>query len=692
MKKNIKFIITLLITCFTVVTMAQNNRSKMPKPGKTPAINLKTPAIHKLPNGITLLVVENHKLPWVRLSFVMDVAPFAEGDKAGISDLTSSMMGNGSKNISKDDFNEEVDFLGGSIHLSTGGGSASSLPKYFPRIVEMMADAALNPNFTQEELDKEKARLIQGIKSGENSADAIASRVQGVLIYGSQHPYGEYATEQTINSITLEDVNSFYKDHFSPANVYMVVSGDIKEEQAKELISKYFYNWMPSTAMQKTVSSPTDVQYTQINFVDMPNAVQSEIRVNNLVDLTLSNKDFFAVLIANHILGGDFGSYINMNLREKHAFTYGAGSSVGTNKWTKSNFKIQTKVRNAVTDSAVVEILKEVNRIREEYVTDKSLAQAKAQYLGKFIMATENPATMAQYAINIKTQNLPEDFYKNYIANINAVTKEDIKRVANKYFKTNNLRFTIVGKGSEVAPKLEALTHNGKAMPVFYFDKFGNRTEAPKNQVIPNDVTAQNVIEKYFNALGSPQAVNAVKTTATFGKAEVQGMTLDIAIKRSKQNKFNQTLSMMGNVVSKQVYNGNSGYAEVQGQRVSIEGKDLAVLQQESGIFPENHFKNHPEVKLVGVEKVGEEEAYNLQVSANKNVFYSISSGLKIKEVSTQEMNGQTIENTVFYKDYKEVNGVKFPFTISIAIMGQTLDFKVQEIKINSDVSDTDFE
>ena len=187
----------------------------------------------------------------------------------------------------------------------------------------------------------------------------------------------------------------------------------------------------------------------------------------------MSHPDYFPLLVANSILGGDFGSYINMNLREEHGYTYGAFSTFKTDKWTKGNFSIKTKVGNAVTAPAIREILKEVKRIQTTIVSEEKLAQAKAQYLGQFVLATERPQTIANYAINIKVRNLPEDFYKNYIANINAVTKEDVQRVANSYFLLENFRIIIVGKGSEIAKELENISFDGKKISVKYFDKYG---------------------------------------------------------------------------------------------------------------------------------------------------------------------------------------------------------------------------
>ncbi len=471
--KKIVIITALLLTSHAMI--AQIDRSKMPEPGKAPTINIGSPTTYKLANGLTLMVVENHKLPQISVSLTINTPPIDEGNKPGIGALTSAVLGKGTKKMDKDTFNEEVEFLGASVSVSAKSGRASSLSRYFPRVIELFADAALNPIFSQEELDKEKMQLIEGIKSGENSAQAVAQRVNSALVYTTNHPYGKFATEATINSITLKDVENFYRENFSPSDAYMVIIGDIKPEEAKKLAEKYFLGWVPSKPLQTNLYQPKDVQYTQINFVDMPNAVQSELNVFNLQKLKMADKDLFPAMIMNYILGGGFGSYINYNLREKNGFTYGASSSVGYDKWTSSTFSVSTKVRNEVTGAAIQEIINEIKRIQTEDVSPEKLAEAKALYLGSFIMSTENPATIARFALNVETENLPKDFYINYIQNIEAVTAADVKRVANKYIKLKNLRFVVVGKKDDVAPQLEKMKFNSKSFPVFYFDKFAER-------------------------------------------------------------------------------------------------------------------------------------------------------------------------------------------------------------------------
>src|SRR5690606_15871067 len=239
--------------------------------------------------------------PRVRMQLTIDNPPILQGDKAGVSDLTSSMLGKGSKNIPKDDFYEEVDFLGANIYVGDQSAFASCLSKYFPRILELLADAALNPDFTQEEFEKEKEKLITGLKSQEKDVSAIADRVQLALAYGKNHPFGEITSEETVSNVTLADVEQHYRSYFVPANAYLVVIGDVTLDQVKELVTKHFTPWSKAVPPSFTYTDPKDAQYTQINFVDVPNAVQSEVAVQNITHLKMKDEDYLDALMANRI-------------------------------------------------------------------------------------------------------------------------------------------------------------------------------------------------------------------------------------------------------------------------------------------------------------------------------------------------------------------------------------------------------
>ncbi len=683
MKKSIILISSLFLT---LIMQAQDRTQ--PKPGPAPAINIKKPETFMLPNGLKVLVVENHKLPRVSFNLSLDNTPTSEGNKKGVDDLTSSLIGNGSMKISKDAFNEEIDFLGADINFSASGASANCLSKYSGRILELMAEGVLSPNFTQEEFDKEKDKLIEGLKTQEKSVAAVAGRVQNVLAYGKTHPFGEFLSETTIKNVTLEDVENNYYTNFVPENAYLVVIGDVKVKDVKKAIEKLFGSWAKALAPKLAYTEPKNVQYTQINFVDMPNAVQSEIALQNTVNLRMTDKDYFAAIVANQILGGDFNSYLNMNLREAHGWTYGARSSIGGSKYV-TTFKASTQVRNAVTDSAVVEFFKEIKKIRTEKVSDEVLNNVKAGYIGKFVMQIEKPQTVAGYALRIKTQGLPEDFYENYIKNINAVTADDVLAAAKKYFLEENIRVIIVGKGSEVIPGLEKTK-----IPIFYFDKYGNPTDKPvMKKPVPAGVTSKTVFDNYFAAIGGEKAVAGVKSIFASGTATIAQAPapINFVSKKDAKGKIMISISMEGmGELSKQVLNEKGGYATQQGQRKDLTADEFAEKKVSASTFEELLLAKNSAVVLDGIESLNGTDAYVIK-NGKSTYYYDVKTGLKISEAKTIENGDKKMTVVTSYSDYRAVKGIKVPFQMIIN-QGMELDFKMTDVKINEGVSEADFQ
>ena len=682
-----KTIIVLSSLFLTLIMQAQDRTQ--PKPGPAPSINIKKPETFTLPNGLKVLVVENHKLPRVSYSLTLDNAPYAEGNKKGVDDLTSSLIGNGSVKTTKDVFNEEIDFLGASISFFSSGASASGLSKYAGRILELMAEGALSPNFTQVEFEKDRDKLIESLKTQEKSVTAVAGRVENVLAYGKNHPSGEYLTEETIKNVTLADINENYRSYFVPENAYLVIVGDVKFKETKKMVEKLFGSWTKATAPRLTYSNPTNVQYSQINFVDMPNAVQSEISLINTVNLKMSDPDYFPVILANQVFGGDFNSYLNMNLREAHGWTYGARSSVGFDKNMSSKFKANSQVRNSVTDSAVVEFLKEIKRIRTEKVTDEVLNNVKAGYVGRFVMQVEKPGTVARYALNIKTESLPVDFYENYIKNINAVTPEDVTRVANKYFLEDNLRILVVGKGSEVISGLEKLK-----IPMFYFDKYGNPTEKPvMKKLVPAGVTTKTVFDNYIKAIGGDKAVAAVKTIYFTGTATIPQAPAPLKYTSKKDVKgksfFSIEMEGMGEL-SKQVVTEKGGYGVNQGVRKELTPEEFTEKKAAATTFEELLLAKKTDLVLDGIEQINGSDAYVIK-NGKSTIYYDVTSGLKVLESKLIEKGDKKMTVTTNYSDYRDVKGVKVPFEVIIN-QGFELDFKMTDVKINEGVSEADFQ
>jgi hypothetical protein len=289
--------------------------------------------------------------------------------------------------------------------------------------------------------------------------------------------------------------------------------------------------------------------------------------------------------------------------------------------------------------------------------------------------------------LRIETENLPEDFYENYIRNLSAVTPEQIQLAANKYFLVDNTRIVIAGKGTDVIPGLESLK-----IPILYFDKYGNPVAKPVlKKDVPAGVTAKIVIDNYIKAIGGEKALNGVKTVAMTGSTTIPQAPspLTFTNKIDAKGKLAVEIAMGPMSLMKQVVNEKGAYVVQQGQTKKIEGDDLAEMKASAIPFEELKLAQKEGLVLTGIESINGNDAYALQ-NGKTTLFYDTKSGLKVANTKTMEQGGKTMTQTTTYGDYREVKGVKVPFNI-IQNVGFELDIKMSEVKINEGVSDADF-
>ena len=689
MKKNI--ILSILILFVFNLNFAQIDRTKQPDSGPDPEIKFGTPKTFKLKNGIQVLVVEDDKLPVVTYSLRIDRNPILDGEKVGVSTLLSAMLGNGTTTIPKDEFNEEVEFLGASVSVTFSGGSANTLTKNNSRVLELWSDAIINPLLTEEEFDKEKAKLLESLKADINNIDAISSRVSSALSYGKNHPYGEFTTEQTIENVTFQDVIEYHEKYNIPNNAYIVVVGDVKAKELKAVLKEKFEPWKKGKLPVNPEPVYTEnVGLTEINFIDVPSATQSTIIFTNNTRLKQTDEDYFAALLANQVLGGGSEGYLFKNLRDDNGWTYGSYSGLGSNRYGVSRFTAEAKVRNAVTDSTVTEIVKEISRIRTENVDPQRLKDVKAAYLGNFIFSTERASTVANFALGQKLNNLPDDYYETFIENINKVTAQDLKKAANKYFKLGNTRIIIVGRGSDVVSGLEEI-----GFPINYFDKFANPIAKPIfNKAIPEGLTAVDVISNYISAVGGRSNLESVNTLIMKADVTIPGAPFapQATMRKKLPNKSSFVIeaSMQGQkmTLSKTTFDGERGYSEMQGQRVEFDEKQLNENKKVKGIFEELYFKPE-ELELVSINSVNFQDAYKVKVTVDgkeSHRYYSVESGLLLSKEDTDDNNNVVTTN---YGDYQSVQNVMFPFYMELP--AQKLEFKTSSIEINKEIKDSSF-
>ena len=700
-KSYLKYIIPISIIKKLIIigllhsgfSYSQIDRSQIPPSGPDPEIILGIPYEGELENGLKVIIVENNKLPRASFSLFIDSQRYSSKGKSGIGSLTSSLLGKGTKNISKEDFIEEVDFMGSTLNLNATGASGTSLSKYFPRLLELLSDGLLNPIFDQEEFTKERDRLLESIKENEKSVTAIASRVGNIVMYGKDHPYSEFTNEASINQIKFDDLEPFFKERFIPNNAYMVIVGDVDAEQTFNKIESLFKGWEKGKVLDEDISVKTSFDKTEIHFIDMPNAIQSEIRFQNLINMRKNSADYIPLLVANRILGGEPESRLESRIREDKGYAYYARSNFGSSKYASTVFNAFTSSRADVTDSSVIELLTEIDKIKKIKVDDIELRDIKSAYFGDFVRNSESPTTIAQYSVDIKVEELGGNYYKDFLRNVNEVTSEEILNVSNNYFKTNKGAIIIAGKGSELIDKLENLTYLGEKFKINYYDTEGNIVSKP-NYNLDTNISAENIIENYLDAIGSKQELSKITSIEMRATSNIQGTVLEMYSIKNNQNQSKMEMSAMGMTIAKNVFNKYQGYNEVNGQRIPLSDIELEQAIINSALFSELNY-DYSTIELIGLSSVEDEEVYELKITENKSAFYSKVSGLKLKEVETQEVNGNLIINETYFKDYQEIESILLPREInqvspSIPIPGG-ITFKVISINLNVETSDSDF-
>lgn len=687
MNKKIYINLVLLLLCGSLI--AQVDRSKMPKPGPAPKIDLGETQSFTLENGLKVFVVENHKLPKVDFALQFDIDPLLEGDKSGAADMAGDLMSKGTSNMTKDELNFSVDFIGASFSTSSNFVFGSSLKKHTVKLLEIMSDAVKNSDFKEEELEKLRTQYISGKQTEKDDPDAIARNVRRVLLYGKNHPYGELTTEESLKNITLDDVKAYYKTYIKPNVAYLAVVGDINVKEAKTLVEKYFGDWKKGEVPTHTYEMPAVPKTMQVVLVNKPGAVQSVISAFNTLDLKPGSEDDIKANITNGILGGGFISKLNLNLREAHSYTYGARSNISSDELI-GNFNASAKVRNEVTDSALVEMMKEIMNMRNGNVTEEELQTIKNYRTGTFAIGLENAQTKARFAINIEKYGLDKAYYENYLKNVAAVSLEDVNAISKKYINPMNGYILVVGNKEEVADKVKGFSPTGK---ITYLDINGNPAVAESFKKAPDGITAEKVITNFINAIGGMKTLSKVKAMKTEMGFSAQGMALEIKITNGAPNKQLTEVLMNGNVMEKTIFNGQEGVSTgMRGKTVFDEETNIKT-SEESYMFPEIEYLTDAfKIELLGLGNKNDEEVYAVKITKPSSEvmtnYYSVSTGLLV--MSEAVVEGRVEES--LYSDYKEVKKVKIPFTILRDMGPQKVEIKVKSVTINPKLEASTFD
>jgi len=410
-----------------------------------------------LPNGLTVLHAERHNLPIVMLTILIKASPLNEpADKAGIAYLTAKMLAEGTQKRKASEISEEIEFVGASLYASTSSDyttiSLSVLKKDIEKGFEIFSDVLQNPSFPEEEINRRKEIIKGSLRQSEEDPSFVASKAFIKEVF-DEHPYGRLVNGsiESIDNIKRDDIARFYHEHYLPENAILSVVGDLTSEELVALIERYMGQWKAKNRSQKSENrSQIEKKHKDKKVVIIDkNITQANIILGHR-GIARDNPDYYAVSVMNYILGGGgFASRLMKVVRDEMGLTYSIYSSFSGNK-EPGQFEVKVQTKNESAGIVIKEILKQINKIKTETVTDLELKDAKAYLTGSFPRRLETSRRIADFLAAVQFYNLGDDYIERYPDYINRVTKEDVLRVAKKYLNPENYVLVIVGNQKKI--------------------------------------------------------------------------------------------------------------------------------------------------------------------------------------------------------------------------------------------------
>jgi zinc protease len=441
--------------------------SKVERLNRTPVskdilkVKLPRPFETVLPNGINLMILEDHRFPLVTVQFDIDGAgPMYEPAAVpGLAGATARLLAEGTKTRTSKQIAEQVDSLGASLSASAGFGSgsavvaASGLSDTFEQWFALAADVLLHPSFPADELAQYQARAKSALLQQRSQPGFLANQTMSRALYGTYPAAVVSATPESLDSLTPAMLADWHDKHYAPQNTILAISGDVHAETLVPKLRQWLAEWQRTKTGVKFPPGPPPASKEKIFLVDRPGSVQTTLLMGNLA-IDRTNPDYPALVVLNDVLGGGSASRLFLNLREEKGYTYGVYSNVIARKyagpWTAGG-----DLRTEVTDGAMTEFLRELNRIRDEKVPDEELDAARRSVVARFALSLESPQQLIGYAITRKAYNFPADYWDKYPAQIAAIKADDVQRVARKYINPATMQVVAVGDASKIKPVLE---------------------------------------------------------------------------------------------------------------------------------------------------------------------------------------------------------------------------------------------
>ena len=681
---------------------AQIDRSQKPEPGPAPEASFPEFNQTTLDNGLKVFVITNPAQPVVTFRLLFRTGSEYDGTTSGVASFTTDLLTAGTTSRSSLEFAQEADLLGLSIGASAADDqmslNGSGLKKHMDKLLGLMTDALYNASFPEDELTKLKTQTLSGLKTVPRDPDAVMGRLQITVGY-NVHPYSNFQTEEDVETITRDDLTSFHSRFFVPNNASLAVVGDVTEDEILPVIRKYFGDWKKAPLPADNFTPPEPITGRTVHIVDLGKTqTQTAITVST-TSIERSNPDYIALSMMNSIIGGGFSGRLFSNLREKHGFTYGAYSGVESRKdaglWNAS-----ASVRRIATDSAFTQVIYEMERMRDETVDAEELDMHKQYASGRFLLGLESPTTTARMVQNIDLYDLPENYYREYVQNIMAVTPADVQRVARRYLDTDNIALLAVGDADVIAEPLASFGD------VRMYDADMQPLKAAVSLDV--DMDAQTLIEKSINAMGGREALENIESRVTEADVsialgmggEAEGTLREIEMAPNKKYQYmTMAVDMGGGMQMLEFEEWVDGEHAVVSQPMQpvkkLSGVELEKTLEDN-VFNEMLHLDAPGIEVAVTDKksMDDRTVYVLNVKrkhSEKQMLIDAESFLLFGESETAETPQGPMTSVTRFGDYRAVDGIMLPFSLETENPAMTLKATITSYRHNTDIDESTF-
>jgi predicted Zn-dependent peptidase len=461
--------VILLVAAFASVAFAQQGGTAGQNPtstkgavikGKAPVnkkvLQVKLPAAQEatLKNGLHVVLLEsNHRLPIFSMEMVLMSGGFSDpADMRGLANMTAILMREGTAKHTSREISEALDTIGANFMVNSGVSSFTTnittggLTENLDQILDLYAEIIRTPKYPTEEVERYKSRVIDSMPQTRANPGFLAQERLLQAIYQSHPASLNISPAEAIRKISMADMMKFHDENYVPNNATLYIAGDVTLKEMLPKLEKLFGDWKPGSVKQPTLPPIPAQAETRIHLINRPGSVQTVFQIGSL-SLERTSPDYVAVQVMNRILGVGPPSRLFLNIREDKGYTYSVGSSVSSGRYP-GLFTAQSPVRTDVTEGTIREFMNEFKRIRDEKVTPLELENAKRAIVGQFALQLENPAGQLNNIITQKMYNFPANYWDTYPQKVNAITAEDVQRVAQKYVDINHMQIVAVGDAS----------------------------------------------------------------------------------------------------------------------------------------------------------------------------------------------------------------------------------------------------